>query len=139
MDIRNLCGNNRTMPPPEPIDRIRWPFALLAYLSVGLALVGVFLPGIPTVPFLLLAAWAADRGSRRLHDWIHNHRHLGPPLRQWQEQRAITSRAKATAVTLMTASWLIMVWRTDTLWVPVVTGLLFIAVGSYLLSRPTPT
>ena len=117
---------------------IRWPFAVLAYLCIGLALIGLFLPGIPTVPFLLLAAWAAERGSQHLHDWLHRHKRFGPPLRLWREQGAVSTRAKVVAVLLLLVSWLLMAWRAEPLWVPVATGILFIAVGGYLLSRPVP-
>jgi uncharacterized membrane protein YbaN (DUF454 family) len=69
----------------------RWPFAILAYVCVGLGLLGVLLPGLPTVPFLLLAAWAASRGSKRLHDWLYTHPRFGPALTEWQEQRAVST------------------------------------------------
>lgn len=57
-------GNPGSAPPPRSL---RWAWWLLAYASLGLALVGIVLPGLPTVPFVLLAAFAAARGSDRLH------------------------------------------------------------------------
>jgi len=116
----------------------RWPFLLLAYLCVGLALIGVVLPGLPTVPFLLVAVWAGTRGSARLHAWIEHHPVLGPPLRDWREQGAVARRAKVLAVVAMLLSWALLTWRTDVIWVPVTAGLLFAAVSAFLLSRPTP-
>ena len=55
-------------PTPQPPSRLRWAWWLLAWLSLGLGLLGVVLPGLPTVPFILLSAYAAARGSRRLHE-----------------------------------------------------------------------
>lgn len=59
----------------------------LALLSLGVALLGIVLPGLPTTEFLLLAAWAAARSSPRLHTWMLNHRLFGPTLQHWQQGR----------------------------------------------------
>lgn len=117
---------------------LRWPFAILAYTCVGLAVAGVLLPGLPTVPFLLVAAWAAARGSDRLSAWIDDHRHFGPLLRDWREQRAIPRRAKVTGVALLALSWVLIVWRTASPWLPWAMAALFITVAIFLVSRPEP-
>ncbi len=117
----------------------RWPYAVLAYLLLALALVGVALPGLPTFPFLLLAAWAASRGSRRLHGWLYQHPRFGPDLTRWREQRAISARAKVTAIGLLALSWLVMWWRVRDGRVLVPLTLLFTAVALFLLTRPEPT
>ena len=51
-------------------------------------------PGLPTVPFVLLAAFAAARGSQRLHGWLLAHRQFGPMIRDWQAHGAVSRRAK---------------------------------------------
>ncbi|MFO7895281.1 MAG: YbaN family protein [Longimicrobiales bacterium] len=117
----------------------RWPFAVLAYLFTGLALVGVVVPGLPTFPFLLLAAWAAARGSKRLHDWLYDHPRFGAALIEWEQERAVSRRSKTLAVALMALSWLIMVWRVDNIWVPVGLAALFLVVGTYVVTRPEPS
>ncbi len=122
----------------EPSGITRWPYALLAYLFVALALVGVIVPGLPTFPFLLLAAWAAARGSQQLHDWLYGHPRFGPSLEQWRDQRAISRRAKASAIGLLVLSWLILWWSVGDARILVLLALLFITVGSFLLSRPQP-
>ena len=130
-----------TSTPPTTPNRPRvprWAYALLAYLCVGVALIGVVLPGLPTVPFLLLAAWAAARGSRRLHDWLYRHPRFGAALIDWEEQGAVSSRSKVVAVTLLAVSWLVMLWRFDP-WVPVVAAFFFAGVATFLLTRPAPT
>ena len=115
----------------------RWPFTVLAYVSVGLGLLGVLLPGLPTVPFLLLGAWAASRGSRRIHDWLHEHPRFGPALREWREQRAVSTRSKIVAVTLLGTSWVILYIRgAGALLLPLT--LLFSGVALFLLTRPAP-
>ncbi|MDX1675076.1 MAG: YbaN family protein [Longimicrobiales bacterium] len=116
----------------------RWPYAALAYLFVGLALVGVVVPGLPTFPFLLLAAWAAARGSKRLHDWLYDHPKFGAALIEWERERAVSRRSKVAAVALMALSWVILVWRTGGVLMPVVVGAVLLVVGSWLVRRPEP-
>ena len=117
---------------------IRWPSLLLAYLFLLLALVGIALPGLPTVPFLLLAAWFAARGSQRLHRWLYAHPHLGALLINWEQQRAVSRRSKVIAVLMLLASWLIMYWRVGHTWLLAGLALLFVAVATFLLTRPEP-
>ncbi len=64
---------------------------------MGLAFVGVFLPLLPTVPFLLLAAFCFARSSERLHNWLLTHPTFGPSVVDWQERRAISMRSKRAA------------------------------------------
>lgn len=122
----------------HPRWEIRWLYLALAYVSIGLGLIGVVLPGLPTTPFLLLAAWAAGRGSERVHHWLYTHRYLGPPLRNWQEQRAIPLRAKCVAVTLLVVSWVILAWRAEGVLLPAVMAVFFLCVATFLLTRPSP-
>lgn len=113
-------------------------YLVLAYVSAGLGIIGAFLPVLPTTPFLLVAAWAATRGSPELHRWLYTHPRFGPPLIAWDEKRAVSTGSKWLACTLMTLSWLIMQAMTDSWVVPVVTGALFLTVGGYLVTRPPP-
>lgn len=71
---------------------------------VGIGIVGIFIPLLPTTPFLLLAAACYARGSRRLYDRLLGHKILGPPIRNYREGRGVTPRAKvASLVTLYTS------------------------------------
>ena len=70
-------------------------------LSVGLATVGLFLPLLPTTPFLLLAAACFVRSSDKLHQWLVTHRQLGPYIRNYQEHKAITRRSKVVSLLLL--------------------------------------
>lgn len=75
--------------------RILWAAAGL--ISLGLAFIGLLLPLLPTVPFLLLAAFCFARSSKTLHDWLLTHRTFGPPIVEWQERGAIGLRGKRLA------------------------------------------
>jgi hypothetical protein len=121
--------------PPRPV---RWLLLGLAHLFVGLGMLGVALPGVPTVPFLLLAAWAASRSSPRFHRWLYNHPRLGPPLIQWRDRRAIGRRSKALAVTLLLASWSILYWQGLDPWLLGGLAAFFVVLGSWLVTRAEP-
>ncbi|NUB45353.1 YbaN family protein [Fertoebacter nigrum] len=79
--------------------RLFWAFCGFAALALGL--VGIFLPLLPTVPFLLLAAFCFARSSERMHLWLTTHPVLGPPIRDWQASGAISLRAKRLATASM--------------------------------------
>ncbi len=66
-------------------------------LCVALAAIGVVLPLLPTVPFLLLAAFFFARSSSRLHNWLLSHRTFGPMIIDWQQSGAIRPAAKKAA------------------------------------------
>ena len=72
-------------------------WAGLGLVCVALAMVGVVLPLLPTVPFLLLAAFFFARSSSRLHNWLITHRLFGPMILDWQRSGAIRPTAKKAA------------------------------------------
>ena len=122
---------------PESRPR-RLPYIVLAYVCVGLGAAGVVLPLLPTTPFIILAAWAAARGSPRLDRWLHEHPRFGPTLCAWRDEGAVPTRAKIVACVLMFSSWVIMLAMTSSAWVPAITGVIFLCVGTYLCTRPAP-
>jgi len=112
-------------------------FALImAYFFLSLAIIGVFLPGIPTVPFLLLTSWFAARGSKRLHTWLYSHHILGKLLTDWEQRRAISRKSKVIAVLMLIASWIILYIRVSNPWYILSVSLLFIFMICFLLTRP---
>ena len=80
--------------------------AFLVRLSLVLGILGVFLPVLPTTPFLLLSAALYVRSSERLYNWLMQHRHLGPYIRNFRENRAIPLRVKIVSVSLVWATLL---------------------------------
>ena len=78
----------------------------LGVTSLGLGIIGIVLPILPTTPFVLLSAFAFSRSSPRLHAALLAHRTFGPLILQWQTERAIPRRAKIMAVTMMTLVFL---------------------------------
>jgi len=76
----------------------------LALACVALGLIGVVLPGLPTVPFLLVAAWAGGKGWPQLEAWLLDHPRHGPAIRRWRDHRAVPRRAKWLATITMASS-----------------------------------
>ncbi len=88
--------DSRDQPPRGPLARGVW--MALGGLSVALGAIGAFLPIMPTVPFLILAAACFARGSPRVERWMLDHPRFGPPIRDWRARGAIPLRAKLFAV-----------------------------------------
>ncbi len=118
--------------------RTRWLWWLLAYASLLLGLIGVVVPGLPTVPFVLLSAFAAARGSQRLHAWLLAHRQFGPMIRDWQAEGAVSRRAKWLATTMMSACAAIMFLTAPKWWMAATGTTIMAVVATWLWFRPEP-
>jgi hypothetical protein len=77
--------------------------AATGVVSACLGLVGVFVPGLPTTIFVIIASYCFARSSPRLDRWLRQHRWLGPPLRRFAESRSMTGRSKAITLASMWA------------------------------------
>lgn len=110
----------------------------LGFMFVGLGLAGVFLPLLPTTPFLLLAAGCFARSSPAFHDWLLTHRLLGPYIRDWERDRSIPLTAKVTAVVMMAASLSWMAFASNAPAIAVwMAGALLSCVAAWIITRPT--
>lgn len=76
---------------------MRWVWATAGLISLGLGIIGAFVPLLPTVPLVLLAAFCFARSSERLHAWLLDHPRFGPPIAQWRSRGAISRRGKWAA------------------------------------------
>lgn len=83
---------------------LRFVFAGLGTVFAALGLAGVFLPVLPTTPFLLLSAACFARASTRIYNWLLNHTLFGPVILEWRQHRAVPYRTKRVALALLTAS-----------------------------------
>lgn len=86
-------------------------YNLVGALAVLLGILGLFLPLLPTTPFLLLASWCFARGSERLHGWLLSHRVFGEYLRNFEAGRGIPLKAKIVATLMLWASLLVTMQR----------------------------
>ena len=88
---------------------MRLIYLAIAYLALGVAFLGILLPGLPTTEFLLIAAWAAAKSSPRLHRWMLNHRLFGPPLHDWNNGRIVRLRTKLIASSMMMVAAVVLI------------------------------
>ena len=115
-------------------QRLLWLAA--GVLSLATGIVGIFLPLLPTTPFVLLAAFCLSRGSSRAERWLLSHPRLGPLVSDWRASRAIPLRAKQLAWGMMAlgsawAAWLLPArWA----WLP---ALCCAAVALWMWRQPT--
>ena len=106
------------------------------WICVALGFAGVFLPLLPTTPFLLLAAFSFSRGSDRLHTWLVTHPTLGPPIRDWQEHSAISRNVKVIASVSMVAVFAISVILQAPWWALAAQGGILLFVAAFIWTRP---
>lgn len=111
----------------------------LALVFVALAIVGIALPVMPTVPFLIAALWAASKGWPWLETKLLNHPRYGADVQAWREQGCIRRKAKWAATLLMAASYIIL-WfmKLPPTYLKVAVGLLLAVVATWLWLRPEP-
>ena len=71
------------------------------WMSLMLGIIGIFLPLLPTTPFVLLSALCFSKSSPRLHHWLINQPRLGPMILNWEQQGSISQSAKVTSTVLI--------------------------------------
>ena len=121
-----------------PGRHARIGYLLLAYTATALGIAGVFLPLLPATPFLLVAVWAAPRGSQRVHDWIYDQPRFARLINDWHQQGAVPRGAKWLATLMMAASLATLI-LTQSHWLLVLgMSLFFACIAVFLWTRPDP-
>jgi len=81
----------------------------LGFLSLGMAYIGVVVPGIPFSIFLVFAAYCFAKSSKKWHDWLYNHKYFGPFLTNWTQKKVFPTWAKYMMIAVMSSS-LVFLW-----------------------------
>jgi len=109
----------------------------LGWLCVGLGFVGVFVPGIPTTIFLIIALWAFTKSSEKLRHWLLNHKRFGPILNDWQEHKVVPRRAKILMVVLMSLAVILFYYSLQSLILTIGLIIILVSVAIYVISLPS--
>jgi len=117
---------------------LRWILISCGWIAVAGGVAGIFLPLLPTVPFLLLAVACFSKSSERFHRWLVEHNHLGPLLRDYLRGAGIPLRAKAIAIGMVWVSFpaTTILFARD-FWLKILLIAVAVGVTLYLLSLPT--
>lgn len=115
---------------------MRTTLVIMGHASLAVGFVGIFVPLLPTTPFVLLAAFCYSRGSDRFDTWLRQHPRFGPMIHEWREHRAIGQKAKAVAAFMVIASVTYSLFRLDVPW-NAVALLVGAAVLTFILTRPS--
>lgn len=120
----------------QPSRLVRWFYMGVAAVGLVLAVIGAVLPVMPTVPFILLAAWAASRGSPRLAHWLESHPVFGPSIVAWRAGGVVPRRAKWIASAMMTGSSVGMLLVAGPRWFVLLAVLAMAVAAAWLWRRP---
>lgn len=118
---------------------VNYLLRILGTITLVLGVVGIFVPLLPTTPFLLLSAALWVKSSPRLYEWLLNHKYLGPYIRNFRESKAIPLRVKIISVSLVwiTIGWCVIAVVDKWLFVQVALLLLALAISVHILKFKT--
>ncbi|MBC3952513.1 MULTISPECIES: YbaN family protein [Pseudomonas] len=116
---------------------VRYAFLGVGWTSVVLGVIGIFLPIMPTTPFLLLAAACFARSSPRFYNWLVNHKRLGPWIRGYLEGNGIPLKGKVYAIVTMWISIGFSCYLVSFIWARVFMVACAVLVTVYILRQKT--
>ena len=109
---------------------------IVGWISFTVGAIGIVLPLLPTVPFLLLAAVCFARSSDAAHNWLTSHKTFGPPIHDWQQNGAIRKPAKIIASLSILAAFCITLIIGVVWWALALQAAVLICVSIFIWSRP---
>ena len=113
-------------------------YLALGWLSVAVGIIGVFLPVLPTTPFLLAAVWFFNRSSPEFAERLRTHPTFGPTIRRWQDHGVIPLQAKVLAISMMAATSVYLArFSSAPGWAAAAAILVMMGAGFYVITRPS--
>lgn len=116
---------------------VRFVIFSTGLISLVVGTIGIFVPLLPTTPFVLLSAWCFLKSSNRAHRWIFAQPLLGKSLQQWEENKAISKKSKTVALTTIAISLGVIWMRTTGLEVKLILSVVLLLVSIFILTRPS--
>lgn len=127
--------NCKNVTPAQQYCWARWLFFAFGWLNVGLGLIGIVVPGMPTTVFLIAALWAFSKSSERFRLWLWNHPVFGASIRDWHEHRVIPYRAKILATSMMALSLAVVAAFSEDLMLPMAMLVVMVPAALYVNTR----
>ena len=112
-------------------------YITFGFLAVALAIVGVFIPGLPTVPFLLVALFCFERSSKKYHDMIMNNKYFGPVLRDYYSGKGLTSSVKIKAILFLSCGMIFSIYKIQNLYARIALAIVWLGVVIHIILLKT--
>ena len=112
-------------------------YITFGFLAVALAIVGVFIPGLPTVPFLLVALFCFERSSKKYHDMIMNNKYFGPVLQDYYSGKGLTSSVKIKAISFLSCGMAFSIYKIQNLHARIALVIVWIGVAIHIILLKT--
>ncbi len=131
---------NRRAEQPNQMAVVKCRFVraclfITGIFSVAIGIIGVFLPVLPTTPFILLAAWCFLKSSEEAHQWIYRQPVMGQLLRNWDETHSISRNAKLVALGMIVMSWIFVCIKMHFIWLKLLVSILLFSVCVFIFTR----
>ncbi|RBM46770.1 YbaN family protein [Vibrio tarriae] len=115
----------------------RFLFSVIGIISLCLGILGIFLPLLPTTPFILLSSACFLRSSPRFHLWLNQHPTFGPIIQNWQQHGAVNKTVKKRATLFIVLSFAFSIWMVPWLWLKVALFIWLVLLITWFIRFPT--
>ena len=112
-------------------------YIAFGFLAVILAIIGVFIPGLPTVPFLLVALFCFERSSKKYHDMIMNNKYFGPVLQDYYSGKGLTLSIKIKAILFLTCGIAFSIYKIQNLHARIALAVVWLGVAIHIILLKT--
>ena len=112
-------------------------YIAFGFLAVALAIIGVFIPGLPTVPFLLVALFCFERSSKKYHDMIMNNKYFGPVLQDYYSGKGLTSSIKIKAISFLSCGMTFSIYKIQNLHARIALAIVWLGVAIHIILLKT--
>lgn len=112
-------------------------YIAFGFLAVALAIIGVFIPGLPTVPFLLVALFCFERSSKKYHDMIMNNKYFGPVLQDYYSGKGLTPSVKIKAILFLSCGMIFSIYKIQNLHARIALAIVWLGVAIHIILLKT--
>tara|TARA_B100001029_G_C15056661_1_gene454902 strand:+ start:665 stop:1036 length:372 start_codon:yes stop_codon:yes gene_type:complete len=116
----------------------KYIFLLLGFVFVGIAYIGIIVPGIPTTVFLLIAVWFFSRSSKKFENWLMNHKIFGELITNWNLYNSIDFKSKIMAISLIVITFSFTVFYAFSFKIDVLFIMFAVLLSIFIITRPSP-